>query len=275
LFEGLREPFATVPQRRLDAWLESRVVRGADRVVAPTAPFLEDFRTRFGRSGGVVPNAWDTELEPEVARASPPRLDADRVNLVYTGTLGGIRGHDDRALLDALRRLVREEPETVRRLRLVIAGRLMDDEAAVLRAPDLRPIVDLVGALPRLEAIALQRQADALLLVTSHHKSIAHGKLFEYLASGRPILALAGDNEPARIVRATHTGEVADPDDVEAIIQALRRVADRSVRYAPRGLERYTYESAAQTLSEEIEFAIDQRSGQLGEHAPSRARSAP
>ncbi len=80
-----------------------------------------------------MPNAWDTELEPEVARAIPPPLDPDRVNLVYTGTLGGVRGHDDRALLVALRRLVREDPGTVRRLRLVIAGRLMDHEADILR----------------------------------------------------------------------------------------------------------------------------------------------
>jgi glycosyltransferase involved in cell wall biosynthesis len=256
-FEGLREPFPTAPQRRLDAWLEAQVVRRADQVLATTQPGVEDFRARFGRDGAVVPNAWDTELEPEVARATPPALDRERVNLVYTGTLGGIRGHDDRALLEALRRIVRDEPDVAGRLRLVIAGRLMDEEASVLR--ELEPVVQLVGALPRTEAIALQRRADALLLVTSHHKSIAHGKLFEYLAAGKPILALAGDNEPARIVRETQTGEVTPPDDPEAIAAALRRVADRALPHAPRGVERYTYESAAKELSAQIELAIARR----------------
>jgi glycosyltransferase involved in cell wall biosynthesis len=183
------------------------------------------------------------------------------VNLVYTGTLGGIRGHDDRALLEALRRLVRDDPDTASRLRVVIAGRLMEAEAAILSAVDLRPIVHLVGALPRFGAVALQRQADALLLVTSHHKSIVHGKLFEYLAAGKPILALAGDNEPARIVRETHTGEVVAPDDADAIERALRRVADRSLPYAPRGVERYTYTEAARRMSAEIELAIARRNG--------------
>jgi glycosyltransferase involved in cell wall biosynthesis len=255
VFEGLREPFPTAPQRRLDAWLEAQVVRRADQVIATTRAAIEDFRARYDRDGGVVPNAWDMALEPEVARASPPPLHGDRVNLVYTGTLGGIRGHDDRALLEALRRLAREEPDIP--LRLVIAGRLMDDEARVLNA--LHPIVQLAGALPRAEAVALQRRADALLLITSHHKSIAHGKLFEYLAADKPILALAGDNEPARIVRETRTGEVVAPDDPEAIVAALRRVADRSLPHDPHGLDRYTYESAAQELAAQIEAAIARR----------------
>lgn len=262
-FEPLREPFPTDPQRRLDRWLEAQVVRRADRVTGPTVPMMEDFRARLGRDGGVVSNAWDNDLEPEVGRAQAPALDSDRVNLVYTGTLGGIRGHDDRALLEALRRLVRDDPDTSARLRVVIAGRLMEDEAAVLGASDLQPIVRLVGALPRFSAIALQRRADALLLVTSHHRSIVHGKLFEYLAAGRPILALAGDNEPARIVRETQTGEVVAPDDAEAIAGALRRVVDGSLRYAPRAVERYTYTEAARQMSNEIDLAIARRSGRI------------
>lgn len=258
-FEGLREPFPTEPQRRLDGWLEAQVARRADQVTAATLPLVEDLRTRFAPGAALVSNAWDTELEPEVARAEPPPLEGDRVNLVYTGTLAGVRGHDDRGLLEALRRLVREDTDTANRLRLVIAGRLMNNEARMLTAPDVRPLVDIVGALARPSAIALQRRADALLLVTSHHKSIVTGKLFEYLTAGRPILALAGDNEAARIVRETQAGEVVAPDDVDAIMGALRRVADRSLAFAPRGVNRYTYTATAEELSDQIEAAIGRR----------------
>jgi glycosyltransferase involved in cell wall biosynthesis len=183
-------------------------------------------------------------------------LDRTRVNLVYTGTLGGVTVHEDRGLIEALRRLVRQDPDTARRLRLVVAGRLLGEEASLLRAPDLAPVVELAGALPRPAAIALQRRADALLLVSSHLRSHATGKLFEYLTADRPILALAGENEAARIVRETGTGEVVAPEDVEAIVAALRRVADRSLTFAPRYLERYTYTAAARRLVEEIEVAI-------------------
>ena len=264
MFEGLREPFPTPSQRWLDRRLEAEVVRRADQTTAATMPLVADLRSRFGRHAGLVSNAWDEDLEPDVARSDPPELDRARVNLVYTGTLSGVRGHDDRGLLTALRRLVAEEPETAGRLRLAIAGRLVGEEAKILAAPDLRPIVQLAGALPRTAAIAFQRQADALLLVTSNHKSIVTGKLFEYLTANRPILALAGDNEAARIVRETRTGEVVAPDDVDAIMGALRRVASGSLAYSPRGVERYTYAAAAREMSAEIEVAIQHREASGG-----------
>lgn len=260
-FEPLREPFPTAAQRRLDVALERKVAASADRVLGSTRAMVDYLETRYGADGAVVPNAWDSDMEPEVAAASPPALNADRVNLVYTGTLAGIRGHDDRGLLEALRRLACEDPNTARRLRLVIAGRLTDRDARMLAAEDLAPMVQIVGALARPVAVALQRRGDALLLITSHHKSIAHGKLFEYLASGKPILALAGDNEPARIVRETQTGEVVDPEDVNAIMAALRRVANRALAFAPRGVERYTATAAAEVLAQEVESAIARRGG--------------
>jgi glycosyltransferase involved in cell wall biosynthesis len=259
MFDGLRDPFPTGAQRRLDGWLEAQVVRRADHLIAHSDPLVANFAARFRRDGAVVPNAWDTDLETEVANAIPPSLDGARVNLVYTGTLGGVSVHDDRGLLEALRRIAREDDGLASRLRLVIAGRLLDEEANVLRAPDLASVVQLAGALPRPAAIALQRRADALLLVSSHLKSHATGKLFEYLTAHRPILAVAGDNEGARIIRETGTGEVVAPDDVDGIVAALRRVADRSLSFAPRGLERYTYAAAARQLSEQVEVAIARR----------------
>lgn len=274
MFDGLRDPFPTALQRRLDAWLEGQVVRRADHLIAHSEPLLADFAARFGREGAVISNAWDTDLEPEVARAKPPTLERDRVNLVYTGTLAGAPVHDDRGLLEALRRLVREDPDTAGRMRLVVAGRMMDGEASVLRAPDLEPIVRLAGSLPRPEAVALQRQSDALLLVSSHLKSHATAKLFEYLTADRPILAVAGENEAARIVRATQTGEVVPPDDVDAIVEGLRRVARRSLTFAPRGADRYTYAAAAEQLCDQIEVAIRRRSGKRAGVSPHPGRRA-
>jgi glycosyltransferase involved in cell wall biosynthesis len=259
IFEPLHEPFPTSLQRRLDERFEKHVVRTADRVIAATQPLIEDLQFRYGADGCLVPNIWDEELETEVAQATPPPLDHERVNLVFTGRLAGVRGQDDRGLFEALSQLAEQESDVAARLRLVIAGQVSPDRAAILERPELRGLVQMVGALPRPAAVALQRRADALLLVTSHHRSIATGKLSEYLQADRPILALAGDNEAARIVRQTQTGEVVAPDDIPAIVQALKRVAARSLTYAPRQINEYTASHAALTLAEEIETAIAAR----------------
>src|SRR4029077_13892214 len=97
--------------------------------------------------------------------------------------------------------------------------------------------VEHVGVLDRGAVVAAQREADALLLLTSlrRNASKATGKVFEYLASGHPILALAHDNEAARIIAETGTGVVVPPDDEQAILRALRDLADGRLHrsYAP------------------------------------------
>ncbi len=120
-------------------------------------------------------------------------------------------------------------------------------------------LVRHVGALRRRDAVALQRRADALLLLTSgDHASQVTGKIFEYLAANRPIIAVASDNEAARLVRETNTGVVVAPDDVQAIVGALRAAASGQLarRFQPRGLERYRYPGPAEAFVESMECAI-------------------
>jgi glycosyltransferase involved in cell wall biosynthesis len=257
-FEPLRPPFPTAPQRRLDARLERAVAERADGLVAATGPIGEDLERRFGRPVTTVRNGWDPALESEISTAEAPALEPDRVNLVYTGSLGGIRGHDDRGLLAALREIVVEDAELAGRIRVVIAGPLTDRERADLGGPDLAPVVRILGELPRPQALRLQREADALLLITSSERSIATGKLYEYLASGRPILALAGENEAARIVEETGTGTVVAPDDVAGTRRTLAEVATGELQnsYEPHDLDAYVYPAPAEALSALIERVL-------------------
>ena len=121
--------------------------------------------------------------------------------------------------------------------------------------------MDHVGVLDREGVVALQRAADVLVLITSRDSSEASGKLFEYLAAGRPILALAEGNEAERIVRETRTGIVVTPEDLDAIAAALRRAASGELArdYAPRGIDRYAYPRLAEEAVEAIDEAITAR----------------
>src|SRR5262249_52891060 len=156
--------------------------------------------------------------------ASLPNLPADRELLVHTGALSGPRGRDARPLLEALHRLT-VEPQTEPRFVLVQAGPTQPSDEPLLNVLQERGDALTLGVVPRAVSIALQRQATALVLLTSDERSQSTGKLYEYLAAGRPILALAEDNEAARIVRETRTGVTVPPGDVDAILAALRGAA--------------------------------------------------
>lgn len=264
-FHPWREPFPLRAQRRLDAALERRVVTTADRVTCVELPVAVDLNTRLGIDAVQVPNGWDPELAEEAdAAPAAPELEPERVTLVHTGKLSGPWGRDPASLLEALRRVRADSPATAERLQLVLAGRLDRDERELIESFELGDLVRVLGPLPRAESIALQRRADAVVAITAPDLPWElPGKLFEYLGSGRPILALAADNEAARIVTETNTGISVPPDDVDAIADAVRRVASGELArsYAPRNLERYTYPGPAERMAGVIEEAIRRHAG--------------
>lgn len=249
-FEAIRPAFYTGLQHRLDARLEAAVVTRADGLLAVSEPLADDFRTRFGVEAVAVPNAWDPELADEPA-GPLPELDPERVTLVHTGALTGAWGRDPGPLLDAIREL------GDRRLDVVLAGPAK--EAELVSRYGLAGLARHVGRLPRGTALALQRRADALLLVTSPHSGEATGKLAEYLGAGRPIIALAEDNEAARIVAETGAGVVVSPNDSAGIRAALEAAGKGQLPYEPRALECYVFPAPAEAVAAEVERAVRAR----------------
>jgi glycosyltransferase involved in cell wall biosynthesis len=259
-FEPLRPPFPTGAQRRLDERLERRLLGSADVVTCVSRPVADDLRFRIGANVALVPNGWDPDLAsangPEDAEAAR-LLDQERVSLVYTGRFGSY-GRDPRPLLHALRELGASEPELAGRLELVAAGPYTGHELEMLHV-DVRPArISVHGSLPRARALALQRAADALLLIASPARSqLANLKLFEYLAASRPVLALADGTEAGRIVAETGGGEVVRADDVGAIMDVLRRLARGETEPPdPARFRDYTYPSVAERMAEVVEGAI-------------------
>ena len=114
----------------------------------------------------------------------------------------------------------------------------------------------VAGSLPRERALALQRAADALLLLASPQRTqLLNFKLFEYLAAGRPILALAAGTEAGRVVEEAG-GEAVPADDVAAIVGALRRLAAGELRPpSARRREAYSYPAVAERMAEVAERA--------------------
>ena len=92
--------------------------------------------------------------------------------------------------------------------------------------------LELIPYAPRQASLELQRDSEALLLLIpdagGRGKGVLSGKVFEYLAAERPILAaVPPDGAAAELIRETGAGVVAPPDDVEALKGALQELHDR------------------------------------------------
>ena len=258
-FEPPRAPWPTRAQRRLDAALERRVARRATAMIGVTEPIVEDLIERLGGRAVLITNGFDPEEVPAADGVVASLLDPGRHSFVHTGRMEAARS-TPAPLLEALRRLRRESPELADGLEVVFAGALSSQERELLAADDLAALVKVVGWLERPVALALQHAADSLLVVTEgpSRRSVATGKVFEYLAARRPILVLGEGTEAARIVVDAGAGLATSASEPAAIAETLRRFVVDTPRVDGRAevLERYSYPRLAERLSALIEEVL-------------------
>jgi glycosyltransferase involved in cell wall biosynthesis len=259
-FEPLRPPFPTGLQRRLDEWLERRTLGAADAVVCVSEPAAEDLRNRGIAEPLLVRNGADPELLAAADLESvADLLDPERVSLVYTGRFGST-GRDPGTLLEGLSALAATNPGDAARLELVVAGPLTDDELRAFER-DVSPArISVVGSLDRDRALALQRAADALLLIAHPVRSqLANFKLYEYLNAGPPILALAEGTEAGNVV-ASFGGTVIPAGDVTAIAEALGLAAQRGLPQSdPDARIEHAYPAVAERMEGAVEVAVERQ----------------
>ena len=255
-FEPPRDRWPLRSQRKLDERLERDVLTRADAVVAVTAPIVKDFETRLAVGAELITNGFDPDEAPPPATERDPLLAPDRHSFVHTGRMALARV-SPRPLLEALRLLKRDEPAVAQQVEIVFAGSLTEEEQDLLAAPDLDGAVRSTGWVERPRALRLQRAADTLLLLTegSSRRSVATGKLYEYLLARRPLLVLGEETEAARIVAETGTGLATSAVDPEAIAGALKRSVEgeRVTEPDERAIERYSWASLGTQYSDLIE----------------------
>jgi glycosyltransferase involved in cell wall biosynthesis len=142
----------------------------------------------------------------------------DRFRLTHAGSFFGKR--DPRPFLTALAASGIDDI-TVRFL-----GDFRPGDREFMEGLGLADRVELIEHVPRRESLRLQRDSDALLLLIpeagGRGRGILSGKVFEYLAAERPVLAVVPpDGAAAQLVRDTGAGVVAGPEDVDGIRAAL------------------------------------------------------
>jgi glycosyltransferase involved in cell wall biosynthesis len=253
-FEPPHRPWPFQVQHDVDRRLERRALSRANAVIGVTRPIVEDVRKRLGIDAQLITNGYDPDDLPPQRQTSDPLLDADRHSLVHTGRLS-LSGISLQPVLEGVRIATTEDPEVASRLEVVLAGSLTEEELRLLETAGLGDTVRFVGWLERPHVLDLQRAANTLLLVTegAGRRSVATGKLFEYLAARRPILVIGEGTEAARIVAESSIGFAVPASDPRAIAGGLRRVVLEPPRPPPQVARQYAYPALVDQLATVIE----------------------
>ncbi len=207
--------------------MRARVVEQADLLLAATETQVEKLRLLLppgsGRRVRFLPNGWEDDVElPRTASRAPGPL-----RVLYTGTLWDVQA--TRTCLLGLHAALADTggPASQRHpIELEIVGPHESAEEKLVARLGLGGAVRFAGQIPYAEARAKQQQADVLLLLRVHgpgYEVAVPGKFFEYLATGRPILAFLAPGEAADLVRECG-GWLVDPDDVPGAAKVFRRL---------------------------------------------------
>jgi glycosyltransferase involved in cell wall biosynthesis len=220
----LRDSLAAHPHRRSERrlvrakektseWVDRLVAQGADGIVAVSDAIADEARSRDPR-GPVTTIANGSDFDDfdglEYRRG-------ERFRITHTGSFFGKR--DPRPFLTALADSG-----------LDVEARFLGDFRSADRLwaedLDLGDRLRLLPYAPRREALELQRDSEALLLLIpdagGRGKGVLSGKVFEYLAAERPILAVVPpQGAAAELIREAGAGPVVTPDDVAGIRAAL------------------------------------------------------
>ena len=140
----------------------------------------------------------------------------------HFGSLAGSRNL--MVLLTAINQLVREKPRERSRIRVECYGSLDGASEARMQELGLRDLVVHHGLIDRQEAVRAMQQADCLLLIqntTFFSTETIPSKVYEYLLSGRPILALLHGNEELSTLLREHGHFVVAADDPQAVREAM------------------------------------------------------
>jgi glycosyltransferase involved in cell wall biosynthesis len=224
-----RHVYPTPFHRRWHQRLEQRVLRRSRYVVTINEPIRSALRQRNPCLDGsspiaILPQGYD----PDDFAVEPVAREPETMWLLYSGIFYDAQTPD--FFLRALAQGVEKLPEMRRHVEAVFVGLL---PRASLQLIDRLGIGDLVryeGYVAHDEAVAFQRAADVLWMTIGKRpgaEGISTGKLFEYIGTRKPILALVPPGAAREALGPYGAACVVEPDDVAAIEQAILGFYDR------------------------------------------------
>jgi hypothetical protein len=220
----------------------------------------------YGIEGDVVVVGFDPDENPTVERQR-----RDRLQLAYTGSVYPGDQRPD-ILFDALDRVIRDDRAATPPIEMIFAGTGRDGElqASLASFPHAARACRFVGRLAPIDALRLQRQADALILLNCTNPSPAEGtlsfpaKAFEYLNAARPILALPRDpgGWGDQLLESTRAGTTARSAESAAAVLVEWIAEWRSAGAVPyhgdrNEIARYSQPRQAAALGRLLDRAVD------------------
>ena len=193
----------TKASQQLHRYMESEVLRRADHVIVTSYTTQAEFQTKTRQPVTVITNGYDPNDLPKTKTSLDPKF-----SLVHIGSL--LSGRNPKVLWDILAELCRTNSDFAKDFKLRLVGVVSEDVIESIRSSQLEPYLEQIDYVSHSEALQYQQSARVLVLIEINSKdtrSIIPGKLFEYVAAKRPIIAIGPEqSDVERILKESNGG---------------------------------------------------------------------
>lgn len=260
-FADFRDPWTTIGYHkslRLSDYaskkhkaLERQVLNSADTIIVTSKTTKTEFQALTSKPIAVITNGYDTEqVEKQI-------LDT-KFSLAHIGSF--LSERNPVILWESLVELINEIPDFKLNLEIKLIGAVSQEVLETITQFGLNPYLNNLGYVSHSEAIAHQQKSQVLLLIeinSEDTKSIIPGKLFEYMVSNRPIIAIGPkDSDFAEIITNTNTGVFFDYSEKMKLKSVLLDYYNQFLRGKLQsnaiGLQQYSRKSLTKELAQLI-----------------------
>jgi glycosyltransferase involved in cell wall biosynthesis len=218
--------YPTRLHQRINLMLERLVVTHAHQVVTVSEVWRDDFIKQYPDLNKdkfqVIANGFDPD-----DFADTPTLIRSRttIQIVHNGTFF-YYNKNPFPFLQAVKLLA--DTGKLTDVEICFVGVPVDKLSPVIQEMQLDPIVKLVEQLPHQESLKYVKSADILLLIAGSERGVLTAKVYEYLATLKPILALTPTSSLlAHLLNQAKVAELVDPSSPQSIAAGLSKLIDR------------------------------------------------
>ncbi len=256
-FADFRDPWTTIGYHKslkLSSYadkkhkqLESKVLTNADTIIVTSKTTKTEFQALTNKPIEVITNGYDLE------NISKQTLD-DKFTMAHIGSF--LSDRNPKALWGVLQELVLENEKFAAHFQLKLIGKISQEILESISEFQLDAYCNNLGYVSHTEALEHQRKSQVLLLIeidSEETKSIIPGKLFEYMVSERPIIAIGPkDSDFAEIITSTNTGvffTYSEKERLKNTISAYFELfLENKLQVHPVGLQQYSRKNLTEKL---------------------------
>jgi galactitol-specific phosphotransferase system IIB component len=227
--------------------LEYQVLNTADTIIVTSKTTKAEFQAITTKPIEVITNGYDVET------IANQELDT-KFSLAHIGSF--LSERNPIILWESIKELLNEIPDFKRHLEIKLIGAVSQEVLDEIKNFDLVPYLKNLGYVSHGEAIVHQKKSQVLLLIeidSEDTKSIIPGKLFEYMVSNRPIIAIGPkDSDFAEIITNTNTGVFFNYSEKEKLKSVLldfyNQFLEGKLKSNGVGLQKYSRKNLTKEL---------------------------